>query len=573
MSGNDSGYLWVQDTSPGESNSGIALTISGLTEGVWELSWYNTWTGSYYSGPIPASSIGHSLTSTIPDFTNDIALRITLEDGTSHDLTMAVDPPEGGTTNPDIGSHFYTEGSVVDISATANTGYVFDHWGGDVANPNSASTTVTMSADKTVTAYFTQLTYTLTADNDGNGTVTLSPSGGTYASGTTVTLTPVPSQGYQFSSWSGANSGDIIDTAGVYTLVMDGDKTVQADFSQITYTLTAGNDGHGTVTLSPSGGTYASGTSVILIPVANTGYQFSAWSGANAGEVVNSPLGYTIMMDGDKTVQADFIINTYSLNVSKPGTGAGSVTSAPEGIDCGSACSASFDYNTSVTLTATAETGSTFAGWSGTCTGSLITCTILMEAAKTVTAIFTRNTDVTQPIPLVSGWNLVSFNLHPASTAITDVLSSLGSNYDLVYAWDASGGHSGAGNWMRYAPGIPGNTLETLDETQGFWIRMTIADMLDITGTTPTTTNISLLTTASGWNLVGYPSVQNRSMPEALTTHGVTDYSLVYAYHANDADTWKRYAPGVPGNDLLELAPGWGYWIKVGTTSTWDVEY
>jgi hypothetical protein len=180
-----------------------------------------------------------------------------------------------------------------------------------------------------------------------------------------------------------------------------------------------------------------------------------------------------------------------------------------------------------------------------------------------------------QSISLMEGWNLVSFPLQPASTVITDVLSSLDGNYDLVYAWDASGGHSGAGNWMRYAPGIPGNTLETLDETQGFWIRMKSEDILEITGTAPTTTNISLVNSASagGWNLVGYPSDENHSMPEALEAHGVTVYSLVYAYHADDADTWKRYAPGVPGNDLLELAPAWAYWIKVGTTSTWDVEY
>jgi hypothetical protein len=180
---------------------------------------------------------------------------------------------------------------------------------------------------------------------------------------------------------------------------------------------------------------------------------------------------------------------------------------------------------------------------------------------------------ISHSLPLVPGWNLVSLPLHPFSTAILDVLASLAGNYDLVYAWDASGGHVGAGNWMRYAPGIPGNTLATLDETQGFWIRMTSDDMLEITGFAHTTTNISLSTTASDWNLVGYPSIVNRNMPEALTAHGVTDYSLVYAYHTDDSDTWKRYAPGVPGNDLLELVPGWGYWIKVGTTSTWDVEY
>ena len=213
--------------------------------------------------------------------------------------------------------------------------------------------------------------------------------------------------------------------------------------------------------------------------------------------------------------------------------------------------------------------------WSGTVTPSLSGYTF-SPVNRIYTNITTNQTnqDFTstpnQKIPLLTGWNLVSFNLHPTSTAITDVLSSLGSNYDLVYAWDASGAHSGAVNWMRYAPGIPGNSLATLDETQGFWIRMTSAVTLEITGTALTTTNISLLTTANGWNLVGYPSAVNHSLPSALTDHGVTDYNLMYAYHASDtSNPWKRYAPGVPGNDLSELAPGWGYWIKVSAINTW----
>ncbi len=77
-------------------------------------------------------------------------------------------------------------------------------------------------------------TYTLTAGNDGHGTVTLDPTGGTYASGTTVTLTPVPNLGYTFSSWGGTNTGDVINTAGVYTIVMNGDKTVTANFTTST---------------------------------------------------------------------------------------------------------------------------------------------------------------------------------------------------------------------------------------------------------------------------------------------------------------------------------------------------
>jgi hypothetical protein len=190
----------------------------------------------------------------------------------------------------------------------------------------------------------------------------------------------------------------------------------------------------------------------------------------------------------------------------------------------------------------------------------------------------TATATLTQSLPLVTGWNLVSFMVHPVSTGIEDALLSINGSYDLVYAWDATGANSTAGNWMRYAPGIPiGNTLSTLDETQGFWIHMSNPDELEITGTAPTK-SISLLTTAGGWNLVGYPLSGNQSLPEELNAHGVpiTDFSLVYAYHANDTsdpwDPWKRYAVDVPiGNDLGELSPGWGYWVKVSVAHTWTL--
>ncbi|KJU83032.1 secreted protein containing DUF1566, partial [Candidatus Magnetobacterium bavaricum] len=81
-----------------------------------------------------------------------------------------------------------------------------------------------------------------------------------------------------------------------------------------------------------------------------------------------------------------------NLAISKSGTGSGTVTSSPAGINCGSTCSASFATGTSVTLTATADSGSTFTGWSGDCSGTTSTCTVTMSVAKGVTATFTANT-------------------------------------------------------------------------------------------------------------------------------------------------------------------------------------
>lgn len=75
-------------------------------------------------------------------------------------------------------------------------------------------------------------TYTLTATNDGNGTVTLNPAGGTYADGTVVTLTPVPNSGYAFANWSGPNFSDLsYNEDGTWSITMNGNKSVQANFS------------------------------------------------------------------------------------------------------------------------------------------------------------------------------------------------------------------------------------------------------------------------------------------------------------------------------------------------------
>jgi hypothetical protein len=196
------------------------------------------------------------------------------------------------------------------------------------------------------------------------------------------------------------------------------------------------------------------------------------------------------------------------------------------------------------------------------------------------TATFTvTQTTFTHSISLIQGWNLISFNLHPTNTDIAAVLTSIAGKYDLVYAWDATGSHSTSGNWVKYSPTAPGysNTLSELNETMGFWIHMTAAGTLDITGSAPATTTIALQTNAGGWNLVAYPSAINRSLPEALSDHGVgTDFSLVYAYHANDgSDQWKLFDRNAPiwSNDLSDLTPGWGYWIHVNVNHSWDVVY
>ena len=80
-------------------------------------------------------------------------------------------------------------------------------------------------------------------------------------------------------------------------------------------------------------------------------------------------------------------VSQHTLSVSKTGGGSGTVTSTPAGISCGATCTADFAEGTIVTLTPTADAGSTFGSWGGACGGSGA-CTVSMTEASSLTANF-----------------------------------------------------------------------------------------------------------------------------------------------------------------------------------------
>jgi hypothetical protein len=155
----------------------------------------------------------------------------------------------------------------------------------------------------------------------------------------------------------------------------------------------AGN-GAGTVTSSPAGincgiacsESLASGTSVTLTAAAAPGSAFNGWSGACTGTG-----DCTVTMSATRSVTASFaLLSSHTLSVTRSGNGSGTVTSSPAGIDCGATCSHGFTDGTSVTLTALADTASTFEGWSGACSGRAV-CVVAMTAAHSIAASFVRD--------------------------------------------------------------------------------------------------------------------------------------------------------------------------------------
>jgi Protein of unknown function (DUF1566)/Divergent InlB B-repeat domain len=248
----------------------------------------------------------------------------------------------------------------------------------------------------------TTRTVTVAATGTGAGTIVSAPAGincgttcsATLSATTAITLTATPNATSTFGGWSGACSG----TVPACTIpAATSNASATAQFNPITFALTVATAGSGlgTVTSTPAGiscgsdctETYTSGTVVTLAAAPSATSTFSGWSGAGCSGTGTC----VVTMSQAQSVTATFVIPTRTLTTVLAGSGSGTVSSAPAGITCGADCTEDFNVATVVTLTATPAASSTFAGWTGACSGTG-TCVLQMNAAATATATFTLKT-------------------------------------------------------------------------------------------------------------------------------------------------------------------------------------
>ena len=126
---------------------------------------------------------------------------------------------------------------------------------------------------------------------------------------------------------------------------------------------------------------YEVNTQVTLTAEADSGSVFAGWTGACAGQQAIC----TLTVNEALSVRANFA-PFFKLVVKTAGSG--SVTSSPAAIDCGATCSAKVASGTRLTLTAAPAAGQKFTGWSGSCSGALLTCTVTVNKDTQVQANF-----------------------------------------------------------------------------------------------------------------------------------------------------------------------------------------
>ena len=126
---------------------------------------------------------------------------------------------------------------------------------------------------------------------------------------------------------------------------------------------------------------YDMNAQVTLTASANSGSVFTGWTGACNGAQTTC----TVSVNEALNVTANF---APLFNLVVKTAGSGSVTSTPAAIDCGKTCSAKVTQGTRVTLTAAPAAGIKFTGWGGSCSGTLLTCSVVVSKDTQVQANF-----------------------------------------------------------------------------------------------------------------------------------------------------------------------------------------
>ncbi len=334
------------------------------------------------------------------------------------------------------GTYVFASAPVFTIHSAFTNGSIFYTLDGSAptfnSTPYSAPFTVSSSATVRAIGYsadFLQseeadtvsavvlINHTLSASTAGGGTFSLNPPGGSYVSTNIVNVTANPSSGWSFLYWL----GDAAGTNPTVNVSMTQDRALLAVFGTTLSTSVAGNG-----QVVPSGGVYAYGTVVRLTGVPGPGSYFGSWGNAASGNV--NPLYFTIS-SANPAISSIFGVtpsDQAALTVEISGNGKVMVNPRAN----------VYPTNQSVTLTAVADNGSTFVGWSGDATGTQNPLNVATTQSKVIVANFTWGATLRASTPGVEGLRPEGFRMTVISepNSIWNIFGSTN-----LGAWDLVG--------------------------------------------------------------------------------------------------------------------------------------
>jgi hypothetical protein len=320
----------------------------------------------------------------------------------TYTISVSANPALGGNVT---GGGTYTQGQSCTVTATANAGYTFTNWteNGNVVSTN-ANYTFTVTGNRTLVANFAQQQFTITALVDPSQWAGGVEGGGTYTYGQSCTLTATPTVPYIFVNWT--KDGVQVSTNATYTFTVTESATYVAHFVVESFTITtlANPTEGGVVTGS---GTYETLDECTVTATANEGYDFVNWTENN--NVVSTEATYTFAVTSDRTLTANFVLQSFQVKVIINPEEAGSVTG--EG---------TYNYGDEVTLTVVRNEDWAFQNWTedGEVVWEELTYTFIITNDRVLEANFLYTEGI--------GENSVSAKVYPNPTQGEVVVESEG---------------------------------------------------------------------------------------------------------------------------------------------------
>lgn len=221
------GYTTFFNDGTINNTAGTIVDVYGLILGVGSVTTPGSLVSISFTAHLSSGTSSISLSDVgVTNETTYVPITVTNGTVTLREFTLGVTLDGSGSVTKNPNQATYAYGTVVQLTATANAGWTFSSWTGNLSGSTNP-TSITMNGNKSVTAHFTQNQYTLTITIDGSGSVTKNPNQATYTYGQVVTLTAVPGTGWAFSSWT----GDLTGSQNPKTITMNGNKAVTAHFS------------------------------------------------------------------------------------------------------------------------------------------------------------------------------------------------------------------------------------------------------------------------------------------------------------------------------------------------------
>lgn len=310
----------------------------------------------------------------------------------------------------------YNQGSKVEIKAVPANGSNFSYWTGDLSGSNNP-VEININGNKTITAVFSIIKYTLAIDRSGNGSGQVKVDGELYNlpfskefnSGSQVNIEAAAGTGSYFEYWS----GDQIGSINPVSITMYNNKTITVNYKLYEYYLNLDKSGSGNgkikvndaVQNTPYIKLFNYGAQVKLEAVPDQGNYFISWE----GDLTTITNPSTITISGGKNITANFSITPqYSLQINPGGNGSGKIKI--EGIVYLLPFSGTFFSGQEITMEAMPDAGSSFHDWSGDLNNNTNPYTLVIDGNKNITSNFSLNQQILNITKIGNGNGQVKVN-------------------------------------------------------------------------------------------------------------------------------------------------------------------